>query len=128
MYVKSRCLKTSRTVTLGAWIILTILIALVQLSGQSGQVKQSASKTTKSSVSKPGNKKPQTGSDIPCVKNGPTSSGVKLQTNPAKPGQHQVDLTWKASGSPGLLNYNIHRCTPGGPCLMIKTVTGDQLR
>jgi hypothetical protein len=116
-------LKTSKTVTVGTRIILAILISQAQLRGQTGQVKQSARDTTKSSVSKPGNKTPQTGSDIPCVKNGPNSSGVKLQTTPANPGQHQVDLTWKASSSPGSLNYNVHRCTPGGPCSMIKTVT-----
>ncbi len=120
-----RYLKSFITVTTGAGIILAILTIPVRLSGQNGQVRHSSGDKTQSSASKPEIKIPQRGSDIPCVANGLNSAGVKVQTTPATPAQpHHVDLTWKASSSPGTLKYNVHRCTPGGPCSVITTVTG----
>jgi hypothetical protein len=119
-----RCVKSIKTVTTGAEIILAILTIQAQLSGQSAQVPRPSSDKTQFSVSKPGNKTPQTGGDIPCVANGSNSSGVTLRT-PATPGQHQVDLTWKASSSPGVLKYKVYRCTPTGPCSVITSVTGS---
>jgi len=120
-----RFLKSITTVTTVAGIVLAILTIPSPLSGQNGQVPHSSGDKTQPSVSNPGNKTPQTGSDsdMPCVANGSNSSGVKSQTIPATPVQHRVDLTWKASTSPGILKYNVHRCTPGGPCSLITTVT-----
>jgi hypothetical protein len=118
-----RYLKSIKTVTPGAGIVLAILTIPIQLSGQNGQAPHSSAIQTQSSASKPGNKTPQTGGDTPCVASAPNSAPVKSQTTPAMPvQQHHVDLSWKASSSPGVVKYNVHRCSPGGPCSVITSV------
>ncbi len=120
-----RYLKSFMTLATGAGIVLAILTVPIQLSGRNGEITHSSTDKTQSSVSKPENKIPQMGSDLPCVANGSSSTGVKAQTTPATPAQpHRVDLAWKASSFPGALKYNVYRCTPGGPCSVITTVTG----
>jgi len=117
-----RYLKSIKAVPTGAGIVLAILTIPIQLSGQNGQAPQSSTIQTQSSASNPGNKTPQTGDDIPCV--APNSAPVKSQTTPATPVKpHHVDLSWKASSSPGVVRYNVHRCSPGGPCSVITSVT-----
>ena len=119
-----RYLKSIKAVPTGAGIVLAILTIPIQLRGQNGQVPHPSAIQTQSSASKPGNKTPQTGSDIPCVATAPNSAAVKSQTTPAMPvQQHRVDLSWKASSSPGVVKYIVHRCSPGGPCSVITSVT-----
>ena len=127
-----RYLKLFRTVPAGAGIVLAILFPL-QLPGQNGQVPHSSVIQTQSSASTPGNKTPQTGSDIPCVASAANSAPVKSPTTPAttvKP--HYVDLSWTASIFPGVKEYKVHRCSPGSPCLaatsVIASVTGTTYR
>lgn len=119
-----RYLKSIKAVPTGAGIVLAILTIPIQLRGQNGQATHSSGIQTQSSVSKPGNKTPQTGDDMLCVASAPDSAAVKPQTAPVTPvQQHRVDLSWKASSSPGVVKYNVHRCTPGGPCSVITSVT-----
>jgi len=127
-----RYLKLFRTVPAGATIVLAILLIPLQLRSQNGQVPHSSGDQAKSSVSTPVNKTPQTASDIPCVASASNSASVKY-TTPATPGQpHHVDLSWKASSSPGVVKYNVHRCSPGRPCSaitsVIASVTGTSYR
>lgn len=120
-----RYLKLVRTLPAGATIILAILLIPLQLRGQNGQVPHSSGDQAKSSASKSGNKTPQMGNDIPCVATAPNSSPAKSPTAPATPVRpHHVDLSWKASTSPGVVKYNVHRCSAGGPCSVITSVTG----
>ena len=107
-----------------AGIVLAIFLIPFQLSGQNGQVPHSSGDQTQSSVSKAGNKTPQKGDDIPCVPTAANTAPVKY-TTPAPPGQkHKVDLHWMASRSPEVKEYEVHRCTPGGPCSVIASVNG----
>ena len=118
-----RYLKSIKVVSTAAGIVLAILFIPLQLRGQNGQVPHSSAIQTQSSASKPGNKTPETGSDIPCVATAPNSAPVKSQTTPATPVKpHHVDLHWKASSSPGVVKYNVHRFTPGGPFSAITSV------
>jgi hypothetical protein len=92
--------------------------------GKNERVPHSATNPTQSSASNPGNKTTPTSSAIQCIASAPNSSAVKSQTAPAMPvQQHHVDLSWKASSSPGVVKYNVHRCSPGGPCSVIMSVT-----
>lgn len=117
-------LKSTKTPPTRARIVLAILTIAVPLSGQSGQVPHSSAHQIQSSASKPGNKTQQTGSEIPCVASVPNSAPVKSQTTPGvRVQQHHVDLSWKASSSPGVVKYDVHRCNPGGPCSVITSVT-----
>jgi hypothetical protein len=119
-----RYLKSIKAVPAGAAIVLAILTIPIQLSGQNGRVPHSSAIPTQSSASKPGNKTTQTASDMLCVASAPNSAPVKPQPAPVTPvQQHRVDLSWKASSSPGVVKYNVHRCTPGGPCSAITSVT-----
>jgi len=122
-------LKFVKTLTAEATIVLATLLIPFQLRGQNGQVRHSSGDQTKSSASKSRNKTPQTANDIPCVATAPNSSPVKSPTAPATPVRpHHVDLSWKATTSPGVVKYNVHRCSPGGPCSVttsvIASVTG----
>ena len=121
-------LKSIKAVPAGAGIILAALLIPLQLSGQNGQLPHSSVDQTKSSVSTPVNKTPQTGDDIPCVPSAANTASVKY-TTPATPVQkHHVDLHWTASISPEVREYKVHRCTPGGLCSpatsVIKSVNG----
>ena len=107
----------------GAVVILTIFTIAIHLSRHNGQAKRSSSAHLQSPVSKPENNTANPGSQITCVANGTNSAGVKPSTTPVASGQkHHVDLSWKASASPGILKYNVHRCTPGGPCVVIQSI------
>ena len=115
-----KSIKTSKTPGIVALAILTITI---QVSGQSGHATQSSGIKPQSSANKPGNAATQPAKDIPCAVSGPNSASLKSQTVPPTPGQsHHVDLSWKASNSPGVLKYNVHRCSPGGRWSIIATV------
>ena len=119
-----RYLKSIKTVTTRAGIVFAILTIPIQLSSQNGQARHSSGDKTQPSAIKPLNKIPQTGDDVLCIASGLNSTGVKLQTTSATPvQQHHVDLSWKASTSPGVVKYNVHRCSPGGPCSVITSVT-----
>lgn len=118
-----RDLKLIRAVRTVAGIVLGILLISFQLSGQNGQVPHSSGDKTQS-VSKAGNKTPQKGDDIPCVPTRFNTDPVKY-TTPLPPGQkHKVDLRWMASRSLEVKEYEVHRCTPGGPCSVIASVNG----
>jgi hypothetical protein len=118
-----RSLKSIKAVAMGAGTVLAILMIPIQLNGQNGQVPHSSGDKTQSTASKPGNKTPQKGSDLPCLANGLNSPGVKSQASPGAIIQpHRVDLTWEASSSPGHWEYKVHRCTPDGPCAPIKSL------
>lgn len=118
-----RYLKSMKTVPTGARIVLAILLIPLQLRGQNGPAPHSSAIPTQSSASQPGNKTQQAGSDIPCVASAPNSATVTSPTTPAKPVKpHHVDLSWKASSFPGVVKYNVHRCSPGGPCSAITSV------
>lgn len=106
-------------------IVLAILTILIQVNCQ----KHSSAVPTQSSTSKPENKTPQSDSYVPCLADAPNPASVKSSTTPGalvKP--HRVDLSWKASTSPGVAKYNVHRCSPGTPCTVrtsvITSVTG----
>ena len=118
-------LKSIRAVPTGVGIVLAILTIPVQLNCQ----KHSSAIPPQSPISKPENKTPRTDSYVPCVADAPNSASVKSSTTPGtlvKP--HRVDLSWKASTSPGVAKYNVHRCSPGAPCAVttsvITSVTG----
>jgi len=118
-------LKSIRAVQTGAGIVLAILTIPIQLNCQ----KHSSAIQTQSSTSKPESKTQQTDSYVPCAADASNSASVKSSTTPGalvKP--HRVDLSWKASTSPGVAKYNVHRCSPGTPCTVstsvITAVTG----
>ena len=118
-----RNLKLINVLTAGAVFILTILTIAIQSGRHNGQATRSSSVHFQSPVSKPENNPANPGGEITCVANGTNSAGVKPSTTPVAPGQkHHVDLSWKASSSPGILKYNVHRCTPGGPCVVIQSI------
>jgi len=120
----ARYLKLVGTLPAGAAIILSILLIPLQLRAQNGQSPPSSAILTQSSASKPENKTPQKGDDIPCVASPANTAPVKY-TTPAPPGQkHKVDLHWMASRSPEVKEYEVHRCTPGGLCSVIASVNG----
>jgi len=120
-----RYLKSIKTVTTRAGIVLAVLTIPIQLSSQNGQVRHSSGDKTQPPASKPLNKTPQTGDDMVCTASGLNSAGVKSQSTPTTPVQpHHVDLSWKASSSPAVVKYNVHRCSPGGTCSVITSVTG----
>ena len=115
-----RSIKASAT---GAGIVLAILTIPIQPSGQNAQVRHSSADKTQSSVSRPGNKTPQKGDDMLCVASALNFTVVKSQTTPTTPvQQHRVNLSWKASISPGVVKYNVNRCSPGGSCSVIASV------
>jgi Na+-transporting methylmalonyl-CoA/oxaloacetate decarboxylase gamma subunit len=118
-----RYLRSIMVVPTGAGIVLAILTIPIQLSRQNGRVSNSSAIPTQSSTSKPENKTPPTDSYVPCVADAPNSASVKSSTTPGtvvKP--HRVDLSWKASTSPGVAKYNVHRCSPGAPCTVSTSV------
>jgi hypothetical protein len=118
-----RYFKSIKIVTTAAGIVLAILTIPIQLSSQNGQVRHSSEDKTQSSVSRPGNKIPQTADDMLCVASALNSASVKSQTTPTTPvQQHRVNLSWKASNSPGVVKYNLHRCARGGTCSVIASV------
>jgi hypothetical protein len=120
-----RYLRSMKVVPTRAGIVLAILTIPIQLTCQNGRVSHSSAIPTQSSTSKPENKTPQTDSYVPCVADAPNSASVKSSTTPGtlvKP--HRVDLSWKASTSPGVVKYKVHRCNPGGPCSVITSVAG----
>ena len=118
-----RYLRSMKVVPTRAGIVLAILTIPIQLTCQNGRVSNSSAIPTLSSTSKPESKTPQTGGDIPCVASVPNSAAAKSPTTPAaQVQQHHVDLSWKASSSPGVVKYNVHRCNPGGPCSVITSV------
>jgi fibronectin type 3 domain-containing protein len=117
-----RYLKSIKTVTTAAGIVLAILTIPIQLSSQNGQVRHSSDKT-QPPASKPLNQTPQTRDDMLCVASALNSTGVKSQTTPTTPvQQHRVNLSWKASISPGVVKYNVYRCARGGTCSVIASV------
>jgi hypothetical protein len=119
-----RYLKSIKTVTTRAGIVFAILTIPIQLSSQNGQVRHSFGDKTQRAASKPLNQTPQTGDDMLCVASALNSTGYKSQTTPTTPvQQHRVNLSWKASSSPGVVKYNVHRCSPGGTCSVIASVT-----
>ena len=117
----NRYLRSMKAVPTGAAIVLAILTIPIQLNCQ----KHAPVIPTQSSTNKPENKTPQADSYVPCVANAPNSASVKSSTTPGtlvKP--HRVDLSWKASTSPGVVKYKVYRCNPGGPCSVITSVAG----
>src|SRR5208283_2709224 len=118
-----RYLNSMKTVSVAAAIVLAILLTLLHLRRQNGHGSHSSALQTQSAVSGPGNKTPQTGNDIPCLANAADAVTAKSPTATATPVQpHYVDLSWKASASPGVVKYNVHRCTPGSPCSALTSV------
>lgn len=118
-----RNLKSINVLTAAAVFILTILTIAIQFGRHNGQATRSSSVHPSSSESKPENNTANPASEITCVANGTNSAGVKPSTTPVAPGQkHHVDLSWKASTSPGIPKYNVHRCAPGGPCVVIQSI------
>jgi hypothetical protein len=116
--------KSIKSVPTGAGIVMAILLIPIQLSCQNGQVPHSSGDKTQSSVNKPGNKALQSGNDMSCFASAPDAGGVKSQTTLATPvQQHHVDLSWKASSSPSVVKYNVHRRSPGRSWSVIKSVT-----
>jgi hypothetical protein len=123
-----RYLRSMKAIPTRAGIVLAILTIPIQLTCQNGQESHSSAVQTQSSTSKPENRTPQTDSYVPCD-DVPSSAKVKSSTTAGtvvKP--HRVDLSWKASTSPGVAKYNVHRCSPGAPCTastsVITSVTG----
>lgn len=112
-----------RTVPTGAGIVLAILLMPLQVLAQKGPVSHSSGDPIKSSVNTPVNKTPQKGDDIPCVPTPANTASVKYATPATPPQKHKVDLHWTASTS-HMVEYSVHRCTPGGPCLVISSVSG----
>ncbi len=119
-------LRSMKAVPTRAGIVLAILTIPIQLTCQKGRILESPTIQTQSSTS---NKPPQRDSYVPCVADAVNSANVKLSTTPGtvvKP--HHVDLSWKASTSPGVVKYNVHRCSPGTPCAVstsvVTSVTG----
>jgi len=119
-----RLLNSIKTGKTAGRLALTIFVIAIRVSGQNGHATQSSGVRTQSSVSKPGKATAQPTNDISCAVSGPNFASLKSDTAPPTPGQlHHVDLSWKASSSPGVLKYNVHRCSPGGACSIITTVT-----
>jgi hypothetical protein len=117
-----RFLKSIKATRSRAAMVLLILTIPFQASGQNAQVSHSSGNNTQAFGSRPGNKTPRKGDDIPCVAMAANPAGVQSPTTPTTPVQHHVDLTWKASSSPGVVKYYVYRCTPGGPCAPITSV------
>jgi len=118
-------LKAIKTGTTTATVVSAILTIPIRVNGQNRRVTESPDYKTQSSVSKPGNTTMWLASNIPCVVSGLNPAIVKSQMPPATRGQrHHVDLSWKASNSPSVLKYNVHRCSPGGRWSIIATVPG----
>ena len=115
--------KLVRTVPTGAGIVLAILLMRLQLRAQKEPVSHSSGNPTKSSASTPVNKTPQKGDDIPCVPTPANTAPVRYTTPATPPQKHKVDLHWTASTSHPV-EYSVHRCTPGGPCVVIRSVSG----
>jgi hypothetical protein len=106
--------------SVGAGIVLAILTIPIQLSSQ---VSHSSTIQSSSSTNKPKDKTLQTESYVPCDAKSPNSASAKSSTTPGtlvKP--HRVELSWKASSSPGVARYNVHRCSPGVPCKVSTSV------
>ena len=96
-------------------LALVILAVAMRVSGQTGQLAPAPGNKTQSSVNKSGNAMPQHSKDVRCDPD-PVAAGGKPQAALAGIAQpHRVDLTWKASSTPGV-QYRVYRCIPGGPC------------
>lgn len=118
-----------KTVLTGAGMVVAILLIVLRPNGQNKPGTHVSAIPTQSAVSSPGNKTPQTANEIPCIAGDPNAVRAKSQTTTATPVQpHYVDLSWRASSTPGVVKYNVHRCTPGSPCSantsVIDSVTG----
>ena len=118
-----------KTVLTGAGMFVAILLILLQLSDQNKTGPHFSAIQPQSAANRPPDKTPQTANEIPCIATGPNAAPARSQTTTATPVKpHYVDLSWKASSSPGVVKYNVHRCTPGSPCSantsVIDSVTG----
>jgi len=58
----------------------------------------------------------QRSKDVPCVRDPLAVGGKSLAALTAIAQPHRVDLTWKASSTPGV-QYRVYRCIPGSPCV-----------
>jgi len=111
-----RFLKSIKGVMTTGAMALVILAIPLHVSGQTGQVAAAPGNKASSSASKPGNVMPQRSKDVRCDPD-PAAAGGKSQAALAGTAQpHRVDLTWKASSTPGV-QYRVYRCIPGGPCV-----------
>jgi hypothetical protein len=124
-----RYLKSMKIVLTGAGMVVAILLVLLKTRGQNKPGPPFSAIEPRSAASRPGDKIPPTANEIPCIASVQQAVPAKSQTmtaTPVKP--HYVDLSWKPSSTPGVVKYNVHRCTPGSPCLantsVIASVTG----
>jgi len=111
-----RFLKSITSIMTIGGMALVILAIPMQVSGQTGQAVPASGNKTQSSVNKSGNVMPQRRKDVRCDPDS-AAAGRKSQSALAGIAQpHRVDLTWKASSTPGV-QYRVYRCIPGGPCV-----------
>ena len=109
-------LKSIKSVMTIGGLALVILAVAMRVSGQTGQLAPAPGNKTQSSANKSGNAMPPHSKDVRCDPD-PVAAGGKPQAALAGIAQpHRVDLTWKASSTPGV-QYRVYRCIPGGPCV-----------
>jgi len=110
-----RFLKSIKSVMTIGEAALVVLAVAVQVSGQTGQVAPASGNKTQSSVNKSGNAMPQPSEAVPCAQDSAAVGGKSQAALAGIAQPHRVDLTWKASSTPGV-QYRVYRCIPGGPC------------